>query len=463
MSPSATAAAVPDAKFDEAIRIDCLVESPFNPRKHFNQAKLEELAASVREKGIVQPIVVRAVDVMRQIGLAPEKAARNGTVFEIVAGARRFRAAQLAGLQTVPAMVRLFTDSQMLEVMAIENGQRDDVHPIEEAEGYRALLDTDSTYTVEIIAAKVGKSVSSVRDRLRLLRLVEDVRQAFFEDRITAAHAGAIAPLGDSDQVRALEACFERDYLDEDPRAMKLITVKQLQDWIRLHTKLLLDAPETAELFPTLVETLQEAEAEGKTYVEVSTQHCPAKAVPAGVLPQSKFRQVQKGERCKSPEPAVVVHGYEQGKTLKICRDTSCTVHYPPAAKTKPASGSNTADYYRKQDEERKAAAERWTRLKPYALAAVAKKIKVSAFTDKLAKSIIDSMVNDDDKVFRELLGGGVTVKNFSRAVALAEALEQAWNLDKFKTVAKKYGVDLAKLEKTIPEPKAAAAPKAKA
>jgi ParB family chromosome partitioning protein len=434
-------------------------------RKHFNQAKLEELADSIREKGIVQPIVVRATDTLTGILLNGEKAARNRTVFEIVAGARRFRASQLAGLKTVPAMIRVFTNSQMLEVMAIENGQRDDVHPIEEAEGYRALMDTDSTYTVEIIAAKVGKSVSSVRDRLRLLRLVDEVRQAFFEERITAAHAGAIAALTDSDQLRALEACFERDYFAEDPRAMKLVSVRALQDWIRISTRLNVDAPETADLFPTLVEKLQAAQANGAPLVEISTQMCPAKQVPEGVLPQAKFRRVQKGERCKSPEQAVVVHGIEQGLTLRICRDKSCVVHFPPASKTTTAAGAatNSADLWRKQDEERKAAAERWTRLKPYALAAVAKKIKLSAFNDKLAKAIVDEMVHDDAKMFRELLGGAVTVKNFSRAVALAEALEHAWSHERFRDIAKKYGVDLAKLEKEIPEPKAAATPARKA
>jgi hypothetical protein len=103
--------------------------------------------------------------------------------------------------------------------------------------------------------------------------------------------------------------------------------------------------------------------------------------------------------------------------------------------------GQTSADHWRKQDEERKASADRWRRLKPYALAAVAKKIKVSAFTDKLAKSIIEDMVTGPEvAVFRELLGGTVTIKNFSRAVALADVLERAWSEEPFKPIAKKYG-----------------------
>jgi ParB family chromosome partitioning protein len=128
--------------------IEQLVESPTNPRKRYQQASLEELAQSFRSRGVLEPLLVRPVE--------PER-------FEIVAGSRRYRAARIAELQTVPARVREMTDAEALEVQCIENLQREDIHPLEEAQGFRALLDLpDQQYTLARIGERAGKSAAYI-------------------------------------------------------------------------------------------------------------------------------------------------------------------------------------------------------------------------------------------------------------------------------------------------------------
>src|SRR5882724_7925316 len=139
-----------------SVPIGELVESTTNPRKTFNEQQLEELAESIRSKGILSPLLVR----------------RQNGHFEIVTGARRYRAAQRAGLEEIPVRVGTFTDAEALEIQIIENIQRADVHPFEEAQGFRALLDREGAdYTIEKIAAKTGKAASFIAKRLKLLDL----------------------------------------------------------------------------------------------------------------------------------------------------------------------------------------------------------------------------------------------------------------------------------------------------
>jgi ParB family chromosome partitioning protein len=152
--------------------VENLRTNPRNPRRTFTEVELDELAASVRERGIIQPIVVRAL--------------RDNT-FEIIAGERRWRAAQRAGLHEVPIVVVEATDAQSLELAIIENVQRSDLNPLEEAAGYQALMDTFS-HSQDDVAQIVGKSRSHVANTLRLLRLPEPVKAYVAAGKLTAGH-----------------------------------------------------------------------------------------------------------------------------------------------------------------------------------------------------------------------------------------------------------------------------------
>lgn len=161
---------------DLLIPVEKLVPNPNQPRRDFQPEALQELAASIRTKGVIQPLIVRAMPDGR---------------FEIVAGERRWRAAQLAQLHELPAIVRDFTDSEVIEVAIIENIQRADLNAIEEALAFRHLMDSFG-HTQEKLAEALSKSRSHIANLLRLLNLPEDVQVYVREGKLTAGHARAL-------------------------------------------------------------------------------------------------------------------------------------------------------------------------------------------------------------------------------------------------------------------------------
>jgi ParB family chromosome partitioning protein len=182
-----TAAGVPMAgsplKGLRSLPVEKLRPGRFQPRRMFDQGAIDDLVESVKEKGILQPILVRPW---------PE----DPDVFEIIAGERRWRAAQAAMLHEVPAIVRDLTDREALEVALIENLQRQDLSPLEEAEGYRRLMD-DFSHTQEELAKTVGKSRSHVANTMRLLALPGPVKQLLDDGSLTAGHARALLTSAD--------------------------------------------------------------------------------------------------------------------------------------------------------------------------------------------------------------------------------------------------------------------------
>nr|PZN87805.1 MAG: chromosome partitioning protein ParB [Pseudomonadota bacterium] len=176
------------------VPIDQIRASPLNPRREFNEEDLAELAESIRQRGLVQPIVVR-----------PD---RNAGGYEIVAGERRWRAAQRVGLHSVPCIVRDLTDQEVLELGIIENVQRADLNPIEEAIGYRELIERFG-YTQDQLAEVIGKSRSHLANTLRLLKLPESVQALVQEGKLTAGHARAL--VGREDAEALAQRIIERD------------------------------------------------------------------------------------------------------------------------------------------------------------------------------------------------------------------------------------------------------------
>jgi ParB family chromosome partitioning protein len=190
-APSAVAR-VPAEGEQRLLSIDQLRAGPFNPRKDFRDAELAELADSIRQKGLVQPIVAR-----------PD--ARGG--FEIVAGERRWRAAQRAGVHQVPVIVRELSDQEALEVAIIENVQRTDLNAIEEATGYNDLMERFG-YTQEQLSDVIGKSRSHLANTLRLLKLPPQVRAMVQDGKLSAGHGRAL--VGRDDAVQLAEQIVER-------------------------------------------------------------------------------------------------------------------------------------------------------------------------------------------------------------------------------------------------------------
>jgi ParB family chromosome partitioning protein len=162
------------------VDVDAIVPGPMQPRTHFDEGALKGLAESVRSQGIIQPLLVRRV----------------GDRYELIAGERRWRAAQLAGLSRVPVVVRDVPDKDLLEIALIENVQRENLNPIEEAQAYQRLIETVGL-TQEALAARVGRDRSYITNYLRLLRLPEDLQKRVVEGRLSTGHARAILGLSD--------------------------------------------------------------------------------------------------------------------------------------------------------------------------------------------------------------------------------------------------------------------------
>lgn len=170
---SATSAS--NAASETKLPIEDIVPNPNQPRIHFNETELRELGESIQEHGVLQPLLVR----------------KHGNGYEIIAGERRYQASKLAGLEELPVIIKDVDDEEMLALALIENLQRSDLNPVEEAKGYRQLIDS-SGMTQEALSKAVSKSRSAITNSLRLLDLPEVVQQMIFEGKLTAGHARAI-------------------------------------------------------------------------------------------------------------------------------------------------------------------------------------------------------------------------------------------------------------------------------
>ena len=361
-----TVAITPNAVPQE-VPLSLLMESATNPRQHFEEDDLNELAETIRKSGVYQAILARPKD--------------DG--LEIVFGARRYRASQLAGRETIPALVREMSDAEVLEAQLVENLQRRDVHPMEEAEGYKRLLAlAEPTYTVEQIAAKVGKTPAYIATRLKLTELCDEVAAEFYRNHLGVGHALLLAKLPADMQRLGLTACFKEVYAGGGDKPTRiLLPVRALRFWIETNVLLLLkDAPfdkRNAELVPSVGSCVdcpkrtghnkllfadlgkQDACTDPSCYqakvqahiaaavaskpqlVQISTSY-RAQAEGSTVLSRNKYVAIREEkpkdkEQAKQPEfktckdtlTAIIADGEGQGTMQKVCTNPVCCVHHP--------------------------------------------------------------------------------------------------------------------------------------
>ncbi len=193
--------------------------SPYQARGRLDAGKMEELVASIREHGVLQPVLVRP----------------RGERYELVAGERRWRAAREAGLEKIPALVRTLDDRQALEIGLVENLQREDLNPLEEARAYRRMIE-ELGYTQEEVARRVGRSRAAVANALRLLSLEEEIRRWIEEGKLTAGHARALLAVRGARRlalasVRVEEAASGRSLSVREAEALARKARKQ-EDWV---------------------------------------------------------------------------------------------------------------------------------------------------------------------------------------------------------------------------------------
>ena len=348
-----------------SVPISVLVESATNPRKRFDEKNLEELAASMQAQGVLAPLLVRELEENK---------------YEVVAGARRLRAAKLAELEALPIRVVKLTDAEAIEVLVVENLQREDIHPLEEALGFRSLLELgEPTYTIANISARAGKSEAYVYGRIKLTDLIPPVAEAFLKDRITIGHALLIAKLPASQQQEAFAAAFRGMWTSEG-NSQVLIPVRELAAWIESNILLQLASAPFDKQDETLVSEAgscgncpkrtgfnkllfadvrkdsctdplcfrSKIDAHVKKtletkpkLVQISSAWNTREGAPLGrnryleleiKKPKTNGTRTKQpaGERpCDKMAEAIVMDGGKRGQLVKVCADPTCRVHHP--------------------------------------------------------------------------------------------------------------------------------------
>jgi ParB family chromosome partitioning protein len=346
------------------VPVTALTESASNPRKRFDESSLSELAASFKTQGVLAPLLVREL---------------GESKYEVIAGARRLRAAKLAELDKVPVRVVKLTDAEAIEAQCVENLQREDIHPLEEAMGFKSLLELGEPYNIAHIAARAAKSEAYIYGRLKLGDLIPPVAEAFLKDQITIGHALLIAKLQASQQQEAFAAAFRGMWTSEG-NSQVLIPVRELAAWIESNILLQLASVPFDKQDETLVPAagscvncpkrtgfnkllfaevrkdsctdpncfrvkvdahIAKAMEKKPDLVQISSAWNTREGAPLG---RSRYVELQikkaktNGSATKQPPiqkpcdkmtEAIVMDGGNRGQTIKVCADPACRVHHP--------------------------------------------------------------------------------------------------------------------------------------
>lgn len=467
--------------------------SPLNPRKHFDPDALKELAGTMgSDVGVIEPLVVRPT--------------KNKGQYEIVAGERRWRAADLAGLTQVPVIVREgLTDVQVLRIMVIENKQRQDLNALEEGEGFYQL--TKRGVPIDTIAGDIKASRKYVYDRIKLRDLTPVGQQLLVRGRITAGHAILIARLGQEQQMRVFaldehhpafasplfeddrgELTAEEEAAQEvaaktDPYVgLKPRSVRELDTWIAQHVRFDARDAVSQALYP---ETAREVEAAEKVIHITRNHHTQPEAKEGssqriyhasswkradGGLEHSYLGKATKSKPCDRSVLGVVVVGPGRGESFKVCVDKACDVHWKAERQAREKATkqgqSSTAKWKEQQErerqryeaEQRKREAERqaWAKAAESIVEAFAAKVK-TASPAVLASIVVEALERRGDyedcraaveKVFGKAKTADEHLRVLAQSIVVAYA-EDDWSGPRVLAwFAKTLGIDLEKLVK---------------
>src|ERR1043166_1993419 len=373
-----------------------LHQSPWNPRTQYDELKLKELAESLLAQGQLTPIVVRP---------------RREGGYEIGAGHRRLRAAAQAGLRKLLAVVRPLDDVAFTELLNIENLQRDDLHPLEEAAGFKQLMER-AGYDVQKIAVRIGRSTKYVYDRVKLLQLVPEARKMFLAGEFEAGHAIILARLTPAEQRRAIDkdnadwstrkgGLFQAEGGHGGPEELaledrvKAVSVREFRSWVEDNVRLV---PERIDpvLFPQTAELLAQAKEEELKVVHITHDYRVPDAArdekhrTYGEHAWKRADGKQKSRECDYAVLGVVVAGPGAGEAFRVCvRKDKCKVHwaaeqrqlvedrkYRQRIATSSDAHNHDADREEARRQREQQDRERWKKATPALLEALAEKIK---------------------------------------------------------------------------------------
>jgi ParB family chromosome partitioning protein len=475
MSPSAAAVVDTTEAVPQFVLLGLgdISPSPLNPRKHFDLVKLRELAATMGNGvGIIEPLVVR-----------PTAAKKAPAPYELVAGERRWRAAAIAGLASVPAIVKHLTDPQVLEVMVIENDQREDINPLEEGDGFKRLMTFG--FDIDKLAGRIGRSRKYIYDRVKLLDLIDPARELLLSERITAGHAILIARLTAEQQRKVIGVAkrngygsiegplFEHDALLDDPESetpkgdvyhgLKPVSVRELEAWIAQHCRFDLSAPVSQELFPVTVAAVEEA----KKVIHITYNHMVNPDAKDGesqrvysVVSWRRADGTQKSKTCAKSVTGVFVVGPHRGEALEVCVHKECPTHWGAEKRAKAKASKSTAaqaayqkreaarqEGYRREREARERKELAWKTARPETLKAIAAKVR-SMPIGKVISELVGATRDDDTKEAMALLDLKPAVPEEALRILLMSDLvndSDFWGIERLTKRAKSLlGVDVA-------------------
>ncbi len=468
----------------QQLPLDWIRPSKTNPRTHFAESAIADLAQSLLDKGCIEPIVVRPVK-------------GKPDAFEIVAGECRYRAAKLAKLGHLPAVIRDYTDEQALEIQLIENLHRNDLTALEQARGFRKLIDANpDKHSVQTIASRIGMSDSWVWDRMKLTDLIPEIAELLEQDRISVGHAIPIARLTPAQQRKVVAK--DRGGLwtfdgalafDEDPKTaqrVKPVSVRELQAWIADHIRFDVEhAAKAAPLqFGDVAERVAAAAAEpgrGKKVVPITFSHyCPdgAKDEHERTYGSTAWKKAegQDGQpTCEYAVLGVVAAGEHYGEAFHVCiaRD-KCTLHWKreiaereknqklresgrgaQAAAREKKQAETQAQKWAREDAARKEREKAWGAIAPYVIAAAVDQVKtLKALTPGQAKALLNDDSPLHEPTLKKFLGAG-WFKNPAAALLVTavgwfhfSSYQKETGFEQYvKEVARPYGLDVKRLE----------------
>jgi ParB/RepB/Spo0J family partition protein len=471
-----------------------LIESPWNPRKHWDPAKLAEMADSLR-KGQLAPIIVRP-------WTNTERGDKVATpYYEIGAGHRRFRAAPAAGLTSLLAIVRDLDDVAFLELLTIENKQREDIAPLDEAAGFRLLMEK-AGYDVAKLAARIGLSTKYVYDRIKLLHLIPEAKQYLENGTITAGHAILLARLTPADQKRVMgnpktinraygagSGLFEGEEADHDPDQpglelklpIKAVSVRELATYINDHVRFRPEDNDLPNLFPAAAAALQNAEPDDLDPVYITYDHSlryeakDRKVRTYGVMSWRRADGQKKSKTCAWSRIGIVAAGRDRGDAFRVCvnRD-KCEVHFKTTARATKRRQAQRADGESSsqgnwiqeqarrlaQQEREEAERARWKKALPQLRLALAKAVRAASTgpTSVLGRAVLGECRPDYDQGWaKNVIPLGRTADDVVRRagwVVLTGNLNE-WRASQMVAEFKALGVDAPKIvDQVAPKPK---------
>jgi ParB family chromosome partitioning protein len=421
-----------------SLAIDTIHESPTNPRRVFDESQLDELAASIRLHGVIQPIVVT----------------RNGDGFIVRAGARRLRASRRAGLSDIPCRILDADGPKAEEIALVENIQRKDLEALDEAYAYRRFLDQGRT--LDELAATVQKPKRHVHECLRLLDLIPEAQDLLARGILPIDYALPLARVPAERQADGLAQCFRPLFGEEGPQRDQLEPRRNLTTWIEKTVRLDPRGSDTRVLLPELADHVKAIDEEkGASILMLSTLHNHTPSDRDGaekekpILARS-WVAVDGADTCKYARPGVIVLGPGQGDQLQVCIEKKrCTKHWVRQEAETTTAGSSAdqtaVDEARRAQAEKEAkrreAEERWeNELRPRALKLIATRTAKLRWTPELLELVL-ARLTSGAQLEEFVSTKKLPAARYPQALAVALAVRVSWRRESLFELVKALGI----------------------